>query len=233
MAKIKYSALVSDMRNKLNGSVMSKNRFGSYIRNKVTPVNPQTSFQQAARQALGVFSSQWNGLTDAQRSGWRSLANALPFTDIFGDQKFLTGQNKFVALNANLQKIGEASISASPAPVSIPSGIVTSVTVSQTAGSLVEASLDFSIATMPAGFKAGIYATPGVRPGRNYVKNQFRFLGAADTITTSSFDALALWNARFGQVIEGQKIFFRVALISEDSGQQGTPSEASGVIGTT
>jgi len=232
MAKIKYSALVSDMRNKLNGSVMSKNRFGSYVRNKVTPVNPQSSFQQTARQALGVFSSQWNGLTDAQREGWNALAGQLPFTDIFGDQKFLTGQNMFVKLNANLQKIGEASVSAAPAPVSIPSGIVSSVTVEETSGALVTADLTMSIASMPSGFQAVIYATPAVRPGRSYVKNQFRQIGAVDTITTSVIDALALWNARFGSVTAGDKIFFRVALISESSGQQGTPSEASVVITT-
>ena len=43
MAKIKMTAIVADMRNKLNGSVFSRNRGGAYIRTKVTPINPQTS----------------------------------------------------------------------------------------------------------------------------------------------------------------------------------------------
>ena len=42
MAKILTTAIVADIRNKLNGSVFSKNRYGAYVRTKVTPVNPQT-----------------------------------------------------------------------------------------------------------------------------------------------------------------------------------------------
>ena len=232
MAKIKYSALVSDMRNKLNGSVLSKNRYGSYIRNKVTPVNPQTSYQQNARQQLGVLSSQWNGLTDAQRSGWRALASQIPSTDIFGDQKFLSGQVLYVKLNANLDKIGETTVSPAPAPVSIPAGALSSLVAEETAGAMVSLDLTFNITSMPAGFKMAIYATPGVRPGRSFVKNQFRYIGSADTITASEFDALALWNARFGTVNPGDRIFVRTALVSTGSGQQGTPSEAVGTIAT-
>ena len=50
MAKVLFSALISDMRNKLNGSVFAKNRGGSYLRTKVTPVNPQTVAQVHKRQ---------------------------------------------------------------------------------------------------------------------------------------------------------------------------------------
>ena len=226
MAKIKYSALVSEMRNKLNGSVLSKNRYGNFMRNKVTPVNPQTSYQQNARQSLGVLSSQWSGLTEAQRQGWGALASQLPFTDIFGDQKFLTGQVMYVKLNANLSKIGEAIVSAAPAPVSSPPGLVDSVDAVQTAGLLTTLDINMNITALPAGFQLGIYATPGVRPGRAYVKNQFRFIGAATSLTAGVFDALTLWNARFGSVVVGDKIFVRTALIAESSGQQGVPSEA-------
>lgn len=233
MAKIKYSALVSDMRNKLNGSVMSKNRYGSYVRNKVTPTNPQTSYQQAARQQLSSLSAQWGGLTVAQREGWNAVASQTPFTDIFGDQKFLTGQTMYVKLNANLLKIEEAVISAAPLMGSIPSMAVTDVSASQTAGALVELDLDFSLTAVPAGFKIAIYATPGVKPGVSFVKNQFRYIGSTDTITAGTFDALTLWNARYGTVNAGDQIFVRCALVSETTGQAGIPSQGQAIIGTT
>ena len=63
MAKIKLSAIVSEMRGKLNGSVFSKNRGGAYIRTKVTPVNPQSLAQGLVRATLTNLSQAWRGLT--------------------------------------------------------------------------------------------------------------------------------------------------------------------------
>ena len=120
MAKIKYSALVSDMRNKLNGSVMSANRYGSYVRNKVTPVNPQSIYQQNARQVLSNLSSGYRNLDRSQISAWNSSGTNFPFTDIFGDVKHLSGQTLFVKLNANLLKVGKSQINVPPLPQSFP-----------------------------------------------------------------------------------------------------------------
>ena len=54
MAKILMTAIVADIRNKLNGSVFSKNRYGAYVRTKVTPVNPQSTAQQNTRNNLSL-----------------------------------------------------------------------------------------------------------------------------------------------------------------------------------
>lgn len=58
--KIKYGAGIVDGSGKLNGWVASKNRGGSYMRTKVTPLNPSTSAQQNARGILGSLSTQWS-----------------------------------------------------------------------------------------------------------------------------------------------------------------------------
>ena len=97
MAKIKYSALVQEMRNKLNGSVLSKNRYGNYVRNKTTPVNPQTVFQQNQRSRLSAVSQAWSSLSEEARRGFARLAENHPYTDIFGDQKKLDGKAMFSA----------------------------------------------------------------------------------------------------------------------------------------
>ena len=66
MAKIKMTAIVADMRNKLNGSVFSRNRGGAYIRTKVTPINPQTAAQVQARSLLTSLSQGFRSLSQAQ-----------------------------------------------------------------------------------------------------------------------------------------------------------------------
>ena len=230
MSKIKYSALVSDVRNKLNGSVLSKNRFGNYIRNKTTPVNPQTTFQQNARAVLSAMSQAWAGISEAQRNGWRALAQTMPFTDIFGDPKTLTGQMMYVKLNTNLEKIGQSAIADAPAKEAIPYIEVASVVATQTASALVSLDLTIDPATVPAGFAVAVYATPAVNPGINFVKNQFRFLGIAPAPAVGVIDLEPLWNARFGSAVDDQRVFVRIALVSETSGQQGIPSQGVATV---
>lgn len=230
MAKIKYSALVSDMRNKLNGSVLSKNRYGSYVRNKITPVNPQTTAQQAARQRIAALSSMWGGITEAQRASWRALAPSFPFTDIFGDQKELTGQTLFVKLNANLLKIGEAVIDAAPVKAEIPELYAVEVEAESTAGAMSTLDITLSAATIPAGYSLAVYATPPVQPGKQFVKNLYRFIGEAPAAVAGVTSALALWNNRFGSAPIGSNVFVRVALVSTTTGQQGIPSQVQSPI---
>jgi hypothetical protein len=230
MAKIKFSALVSDVRNKLNGSVMSKNRYGSYMRNKTTPVNPQTTFQQNVRAQLAANSQAWGGLTEAQRSGWRALAAELPFTDIFGDSKILAGNSLYNKLNGNLNKIGEASISEAPVKISVPSLLTFSVAAVAAVDVLTSLNLTFTPTAIPAGYSLVVYATPGISPGRNFVKNQFRLVTAIAETTASPVNIFTAYSARFGAPAEDMKIFVRVALVSNDTGQQGIPLEAVAVV---
>lgn len=226
MAKIKYSALVSDMRNKLNGSVLSKNRYGSYVRNKTTPVNPQSSYQQQARSILATLSSGWRGITEAARASWNALAKELPFTDIFGDIKYLTGSALYVKLNTNLINAGQASSPTAPAPVGLPEVLLEEGTATITAGAITELSVDFNVASMPADHVVAIYATPVIGAGQEFIKNRLRFVGPLTTITANSGNILALYTARFGTVMPvGSKIFVRAAVVNTVTGQMGIPTQ--------
>lgn len=219
MAKVKYSALVSDMRNKLNGSVLSKNRAGNYIRNKVTPVNPQTAAQQANRQQLGSMSSAWNGLTESQRQSWRGAVASFPYTDIFGDRKELDGKSLMIKLNLNLLNAGQAQIASAPASVAVPELAIVSGTATVADG--VE--LVITPSTVPVGFSLLVYATPPVNGGVYFVKNKYRFLGTA-TATAGAVDLQALYNAKFGALSAsdvGKAVSVRCALVSNTTGQLG------------
>lgn len=229
MTKVKYSALVSEMRNKLNGSVMSKNRYGNYIRNKVTPVNPQTSYQLEQRSNLASLSAGWRSLTQQQRESWSNAARDQPRTDIFGDSKILTGQALYVSANLNLLASGSAAIE-SPAPViDVPLFGISLLQV-QVTGSIPDEFI-FTIAptTVPAGFKLIVYATPALSAGIEFAKNRFRYLGTF-VPSGGQIDFTAAWQGRFGDANEGTKVFVRVALVSTTSGQLGLPYQAQAVV---
>lgn len=229
MAKIKFSALVQEMRNKLNGSVLSKNRYGNYVRNKTTPVNPQTEYQQAQRARLSSVSQLWATITDAARQGFADLANAHPFTDIFGDQKFLDGKAMFAKVNLNLLSAGQSTINAPVAFKGVPFIELTAVTADV---SDAEIEVTASSATVPAGYTLVLQATPPMPPTVGFVKNQYRDIGTA-ALTTSAADITALYNARFGSgwtTKLGSVIHVRGFLVDNTTGQSGIASAVNGSI---
>jgi hypothetical protein len=103
--KTKFGAIIVDGRNKIGGHVASKNRAGSYLRTKVTPTNPGTTYQVNVRNRLAGISTAWRALTEAQRKAWNVAVSNYARTDIFGDLKNPSGFNLHQQLNNN-QSIG-------------------------------------------------------------------------------------------------------------------------------
>lgn len=227
MAKILFTAFLADARNKLNGSVFSKNRYGNYVRNKVTPVNPQTSYQQAQRQMLASLSTGWRGLTQAQRDAWIAGAGAFQRTDIFGKPIILAGNALYIALNKNLINAGSTKVDDIPTPVTVPSIAISDLTAA--AGT---PALSFTIdpTTIPSGFVLFVKATGQISPGKQYVKNLLRWIGLG-TATTGSVDILSDYNDRFGSLVEGKRITVQAYLVSSTTGQAGIPVQATAIVG--
>ena len=133
--KMKFGAIVTDGRGKVGGHVASKNRAGSYLRSKVTPVNPRSLSQVNVRQRLSTLSIAWRGLTASQRLQWNRAVENFAKTDIFGDLRNPSGFNLFQRLNNNLLSTGSAQINVPPTPVAVPS--LTSLTPTCSTGAAV------------------------------------------------------------------------------------------------
>lgn len=222
---IKWGSIVVDGRGKMGGQVYSRNRTGAYARNKVTPVNPRSSFQQVARQQLGSLSAQWKGLTEAQRDAWRNAVSLYEKTNIFGDQVQPTGKNLFVGLNRNLSNAGQMLIDEPVLPVEFPVIDLTSITAGA-AGLEVVA----TPTPLPAGFTPLFFATPPQSPGKNFVESEYRLIGTtSEELGTGTYDLFAIYSDRFGNPIAGQKIFVKMVLVSNDSGQRGVPVTINGI----
>ncbi len=226
--KMKFGAIVVDGRNKIGGHVASKNRAGSYLRTKVTPVNPQSSYQLTARTALTSFSQGWRGLTQAARDAWNAAVADYQRTDIFGDLRSPTGLNLYVRLNRELGLIGQSSISTPPLPASVGAVAATSLAAAAGAGT-ISLTLDGAV---PSNTSIKIYATPAVSPGKSFVKSQYRFIGYKAAATATPVDIQTEYDARFGAVgTAGQKIFVKIVPVNETTGQVGQASQVSAVIG--
>lgn len=226
--KVKFGLIVTDGRGKLGGHVMSKNRAGNYVRTKVTPSNPNTSFQSSVRSILTQFSQAWRGLTQAQRDSWNGAVDSYQGSDIFGDIKSPSGINLYIKLNSNLAEVSASSIALPPLPESVAA--VTLGTSTAAAGTPAF-SLVFGTSPVPASTVFIVRATAQVSPGKKFVKNLYRnvaFLAAAET---TPYDLLAEYVARFGSLVAGQKIGIELVAVNTTTGQKGTAINTSLIVG--
>jgi len=228
MAKVKLSALVSGMSGKLNGSVFAKNRGGLYLRTKVTPVNPQTASQVAARNLLTTFSQGWKSLTAGQRVSWNNAVENFQTTDVFGDLKKPSGLQLYIRLNANISNAGGAAIVVPP----LPTGAA-GLTALSLAALFTGATFDITFAPtpVPAGMALYIEATPGLSAGISNANSRFRTIGVEPAAGSSVIDFSAEYAAKFGALATGQKVFVRAKFINIATGEVSQSLVASTIVG--
>ncbi len=218
MAKIKFGMIVTDMRGKLGGHVMSKNRSGAFARTKVTPTNPRTTSQMLSRSILSSVSSGWSNLTSAQRASWNNAVEDWMKTDIFGDLKKPSGKNLFSALNKNLLTGGLASILVAPPKTEIPY-LSMSSTVVKIAGPLVTP----NNLVVPAGFTLQISSTGALSAGTSFTDGKYRVIGYTPAGSIVPATVGTQYVAKFGSPVLGQNIYFQYKLIAIATGQAGVP----------
>lgn len=217
--KMQFGSIVVAGSGKIGGHVASRNRSGAYLRTKVTPVNPSTSFQQNARGLLSSLSTQWSGLTEAQRLSFNGAVSQFAKTDIFGDLKNPSGFNLYVKLNSNLVNTGQAQITTAPEKIEIPFSGIDTIAMAAGAGTgsidLLDGALD--------GETVMIFATPSLSAGTTFAKNKKRFIGYA-TVTAGAIAFGAAYVARFGAFAAGANIqvsFKAVAETGQTTTEQG------------
>jgi hypothetical protein len=223
--KVKFGSIIVDGRGKLGGHVYSKNRSGAYVRTKVTPDNPQTSYQTEARSKLAQFSSSWKGLTQTQRDAWDGAVEDYAKTNIFGDLIKPTGKNLYTALNMNLANVNEPSIAVPP----LPDAVFNAENLAFDDLDSTDISIEFDGDT---GMKYQVDATPPLSPGVNFFKEKYKRIDVITGAAQVSESIKTAYVARFGNPPAGTKIAVRVTAVNTTTGQRGTGVVISGIIGS-
>ena len=216
MAKIKFGAVVQDARGKLDGVVYSRNASGAYVRQKVSPVQPQTARQTLVRERLTTLSKRFSTiLTAAQILSWNAFAKVNPVVDIFGNAMTLSGIAMYTRLNGIILNAGSALIDTPPADLEV-GGLLT-LTVTATAGPSV-VSIAYTGTPLAAGTKLYIWASGGLNAGRHFFKPNLRFLGVSAAAQASPFVATSLYTDKFGDLIAGTAVGFLVGVCDPTKG---------------
>lgn len=233
LLKIKWGAFITEGRGKAGGTVFSKGRYGAYARNKVTPVDRKTSFQQAVKVVLTLFSQAFRALSIDQINAWNAAASAgFTTTNIFGDSIKKTGLSLYVALNTNLRTIGVAAISNPPVQAAVGNMVDMAPTIAVGATEIfVDGENAAGGSTVTAGNTLVVLASPPVSRGVSFVSSQMRIIGtiaaAADTATTNMWSAYV---AKFGAPVAGQKIFIGCTAVNLTTGQAGIPLKEYAIV---
>lgn len=226
MAKILLGDRIADIRGSIGGTTYSRNTFANYIRNKTSPVNPNTVAQQLVRTRLTTMSQSWAGITQTLRDNWVDVAPSWSNTNIFNQPIDYTGFALYGRLNRNLQEINEVLIDTPPLPAAV-TGMTALSVVADTTGGTMNATFTPAIA---ATHKVVVRATRAVSAGTNFVRTEFRKIAVLDSGDLSPVDLAAFYIAVFGALPPvGSKVFvdFKPVLIA--NGQNAVPLKASDI----
>ena len=224
--KAKFGMVVVAGSGKIGGHVASRNRGGAYFRTKVTPINPQTTAQSVVRARLTGLASTWRSLSDAQRAAWQAAITNYATTDIFGDIKNPSGFNLYMKLNSNLESVNLGAISTPLMPEAPDTVSITSV--------IPDASSQLMPMVMSAALGSGtavkVFATPQVSAGKTFVKNEFRVIQVLAPSAATPVALGAAYIAKFGALVEGNKIFVKLVFVDILTGQQVAGPQFSTVV---
>ena len=129
MPKVKFSALISDMKGKANGSVFAKNSGGNYFRNNPSGGGKKSLAWSKAKSKLSSLAGKWRHLTQDQRLAWNNAVSNFSTVGAFGDERIPSGYELVMRLNGSLVNSGKPINIVPPAPQSFPDlGIVNLLT---------------------------------------------------------------------------------------------------------
>lgn len=213
--QVKYTAIVAEASGKLNGTVFSRNAYGSYARTKVTPTNPQTQYQMAVRAQATALTQYWQSLDDSQRAAWVEFGKTYGSTNPFGDMKKISGIAAFVRSNSIINLIGDTQVDDCPDDFSADPLTVTALTVVAATGKI---NVTFTPTPGTANQRILVYATPKISGAKMSVENQLR-MAVYSVLAAASPQALDYPVARLGGIAIGNRVLIKVCSYNRTNGQ--------------
>ena len=196
MAKIKYSAFITQISGKIAGSEFLNNGSGNVVRNQSIPCDPKTIPQNRQRLKFGDVARSYNLLRYSQAMAWSDFALRFTKTDRFGDRYHPNRRSLFISLNSNRVEIYEPIIFDPPSlayPQSIKSVSVEIIDSPE--------HQDMKIHILPSlksATKLIIYATPPLKNGVfSPNPNKFRKIAVIDHTFPKNGSILHFYQAVF------------------------------------
>jgi hypothetical protein len=205
MARIKYSALVTEIKGSIGGTTFQSNAYGYTIKNKPRQVKPKSQYQNRSKLYLAAAAQQWNYLGSSSRGEWDAWAAANPQYAKNNPSAVLSGFAVFVRV---CQQIFLRSGDISDVTVS-PSYTIYAVdtptfTLTRDGGVLT---LAYSWVLGETHNRANVFMSQPYKPTVNFAGTRTRFIKNIQTDSDSN-DIASEYSSLFGSLpAVGDKIF--------------------------
>jgi hypothetical protein len=216
MARISFGALVSDVRGKVDGILFSRGPYGAFVKKKHSPVNKKSPLQSSKRNLLAICAKAFsNLLTPIQRLSWETLAARQSSVDVFGKDKTLSGRDLYIQFMSRTQSADQQFDVSAPVDMFVPSLDSMSITAQAS-----DQTIRVSFAPLfPIGeIRLFIYSTGVLNPGVLSYSRRLSFLAYTSIATHTPFNIQSFWIEKYGPILEGSKIGFRVHFLDFSNG---------------
>ena len=179
MATVLYGGGIAEVRGSVGGTVFSKNRYGHYMRNRTTPVNPQTNRQNTVRSIVQYLAQAWsNVLSAANIAAWEVYAASIVRTNKVGATMKLTGFNHFIRSNAFILQNNLSLVKNGPGTLTLPGGDPTFAAIVDSATQNIAVTFDNTMdwaSDSSAGM--GVYMSMPKSSGTSFIAGPYRRAG--------------------------------------------------------
>jgi len=119
------SQIITAGSGSIGGTTYGHNKGGMYMRGRGTPYNPNSTRQQATRNAFARHAACWTeALTQAERDAWNAYAQTHTVKGPFGEDVYINGISWYIMFNSRLSDAGLPPKKVPP-PFAAPYGLTT------------------------------------------------------------------------------------------------------------
>lgn len=179
--KLLFGSIIVKGAGRINGHVVRNyrgmpllTRLALPTRTNIFNANPQINIATTAFK-------YWSGISLEEQILWSDIAAQIPFSDRWGNTKYLSGRDFVSYLYINLQNIGKEMIRASEFDNTFPDFSTSGVTISATG-------TEFNVADFLTdnSERQLIYLKLGINETRNYTEKQVKIILKTDIANVSS-----------------------------------------------
>ena len=222
---IPSGGIVAQINGRVGDKVYYRGRYGETVRNWVYPNKTLSPRRTAVWNLFKSLNSLYNSLTPAMQDDWNIYANNISKFNRLAQPYIPTGLQLFLERNINLSLLSLMPILLPPDNdliIPITSFHITSPSHTQL---LIYATFFNNLSShTPAHHWMRIYATDQRPPSVHSMTNRYLIIATSVPLNPLPQNMHFNWTAIYGSVlIPGNKIFFKIVLINDNTGEASNP----------
>lgn len=216
--------LVTALAGSMGGTTFQRHPVGTLIRVRPLPTRRRTQYTNGPRSMTAYLDTAWRTISPSVQTDWQTAADALTWTNKFGEVIRGLGYWLFILVNQHRRTYDTTLITA-PGTID-PIGAIADFAADYNAGS-GHLELDWSSGNVPGAERWLIYATPPQSMGRLVPGQRFRYITQLPATTGAGIDIAAAYEARFNvSWADTPNVWVRALPILDAWALPGAPVEA-------